>query len=244
MFLSRPLLPRPTYLPLPTMLAVQMLVWLTENRVVANPKMTTFFASLPLGSMWAVVIAFTLGLFLQDLYNPKSWVRQYVRRFKRVFKIDAADFPHECTEAVEWIHFRVRLRFVRNIRAAISVRIFHNAGARRLDVFRLPGLTKKERHTDDIEELVLATIPLKAYDGAAPGYATWTPDLRREHDPAVRNVIAGSEYVVEVEAKSCRGLQVERVLLAIPFADSQSFGRLALVDGNFITIVPQDGAET
>lgn len=220
------------------MLLLQLMAWLTENQIVQDRRVADFLANLPLGWMWSIVGAFTFGLVVQDAYNPSSWLRQHVANFKRVIKVEWAGFPHRSTPQVEWTEFKVKVRFLRAARADLSVRVVYHAGGKRYALILRdhPDLGLRARATDEQVDMVLATFPIKAYDGKGAGYNAWGIELVRNHEPGLPFVPVAGEAVVEIAAKTWRGVQTERILLALPHVDTGSFGKIALLDGNHITI--------
>jgi len=64
------------------------MIWLSEHRVTADQDVSQFLSDLPIAWMWALTGAFTLGLLIQDTYNPKSWIRSLIRDQRRIFELD------------------------------------------------------------------------------------------------------------------------------------------------------------
>lgn len=52
-----------------------------------DEQVTAFLLTIPLRLMWIAVGLFTLGAFIQDIYNPGSRLRSWLRDRRRIFSI-------------------------------------------------------------------------------------------------------------------------------------------------------------
>lgn len=218
--------PKPSYI-LP--LLAQVSVWAGQEWAVDEP----WYAKVPFDVIFWSSLGLLAGLVVQDFYNPKSWIRYYVRNWTKSFQVDWASFPHDCTPQIEWLHFRVCLRLVRAINANLSVRVIYLPDTPRSQSFVLNGdweSARVMREVDQLVNLTLATFPLKSYDGEPLGNCAWGDRLRRSGDDKdMRSISDGTQSIVEISARTWRGTQTERVLLIWPHEKSHGFGRAAIL---------------
>lgn len=195
---------------------------------------------------WIVVAAWFLigigvGALMHDLKSQDSWIAHDIRVWRRVFDLEMAFFPHDSTPDIEWNHLRVRIRFIRPCKANLRAKIHYIAGTPRAQTFVLDEASSSAsmRERDELVDMTLATFPLKAYDGNALGYSAWGATLRRSGQ--VQGMISlseGTESVIEVSARTWRGVQTERILLAWPATKGEGFGKVTIIDGHLISINP------
>lgn len=63
-----------------------MVMAVTEQFVTTSNGWSEFVQALPVMWIWSVASAFALGLFVQDLYNPQSWLWQNWRALNVMFE--------------------------------------------------------------------------------------------------------------------------------------------------------------
>jgi hypothetical protein len=236
--MQRAHLPRRTYL-LP--LAAMLCTWAAQEWASG----ADWYADVPFGTIFGISVAFLAGLVVQDFYDPESWIRRLHSDWTRVFQIEWASFPHDATPSIEWLHLKVQVRYVKTIKVSISVRVFYPLGRANEQTFVLHGDWEGPaslRAKDTLQGLTLATFPLRAYDGDPPGYDCWGAQLRRSgDDQGMRSLSDGTNTLIEINARTWRGAQTERVLLVWPEQRAGGYGRTAITENAAVALSTPNG---
>ena len=144
--------------------------------------------------VWPIAPAFLLGLFIQDLYNKKSWIRENWRNWTRKFEVVFANVGY--AEEPRRLDVRTQIRFVKNIPSAqLTLRVYSCIGLNRppfvhaISIAKLTDIIKDQIQTIEIAKLA---IP---FPGWIPFHSSWGPGAP-DHRKAL---IGGSKNVVEIE---------------------------------------------
>jgi hypothetical protein len=144
------------------------LVFPMLNSLATNSDWWTTNVKPLMDAYWQLSIAFMLGLLVQDLVNPNSWLREAWRLLTRKFEIVTLETTFHA--APQRLILHAHIRFLANVpKGRLALKIF---GTRPSGVFRAPirdleNITKGEQMT-----LVLATRVL-AHPGWIPYHSTW-----------------------------------------------------------------------
>lgn len=185
------------------------------------------------------LLGLSLGGIIQDWFSKSSWFKGVIQDWKNCFTVEFAGYPSPHVEGLDWTILRVKLRYSRRCRPEISVRVVANVGQPPEKTFVLSGLWEAKngvQEKDSFVELDLASIPRKPYDGKPAGYQTWGGELRRTHVDGQEPFWPG-RHVVEITARTWRGVQRQKFLVVWPNLESHGFGRDVLIGGELIEVI-------
>ena len=204
-----------------------------------------FWQKIPFLWLMGIVLAFWIGLIVQDCYNKDSWVRRIIKSFRKLFVIENVISNSKIAESREWVEVRCRVRFIRNKKnVSVVIRAYSciNALARRdfiLETHKLDQVYKDQQLT-----FVLAILPIKSYNKEPLGYQCWGQRYRKSGDiDGMVSLGDGSQNLVEIEVKSGWKTQTEHIFFAVMHKNSHEHGRVFIVHKNRpvpLTIEPQD----
>lgn len=224
--------PKPTYL-IPFVAGFAN--WSAEQWATSQE----WFHGLPFGMIWWLCLAFLAGLVVQDTYNPDSWIRRNLRLWRASIVLDDVNHAHSSTNSIESVRLTARLRFIRDTKASVTVKVVELLGRPSERVFVLHGPWEDENNyrADAILKLELANIPVKAYQGKALPPAAWTSHPNRSHGGGT--IIGGTNSLIEITAYTARGSQTVRAMLICPHTECYEFGKPVLQSGkDHVTIRP------
>jgi len=167
----------------------------TEQYVTASTAWTNWVTSLPIGIIWLVSGAFMLGLILQDLYNPKSWIWANWRHLNRLFEIRSVG--RQINQLGDIGRVGIDIHAVREIPSA-KVRLFiypRISSHPQMPVLAYSTdsfIAAKHQNTD----IWVATIPIQR-SGWTPKHMLWG-----NGDDGNKQVIAQTENVAKLIVKS------------------------------------------
>lgn len=211
-----PFLPKPSYLlPICTIGCIKLVEFLHRQ----NPSEGSFFDSVPFDWLVWCVVAFWIGLVVQDLYNRDSWIRKNVKRARQLFIIQNVNLFSESEDGFEWFEIRVRLKFIRNtgaVRIAFEVEQAVNVPHARTK-FSLFSKAAPALDENKEKSFTIAVLPAKAPQGQAIGYQCWGDRFRKSGDvDGIRSLPDGTESFVKITVKSGFFFQEEKIFIALP----------------------------
>ena len=169
---------------------------------------------------WLIVLwsAFMLGLIVQDVANPDSWLKENLRAMRRILILEGVVPVHRTSPQREWLEITARIRFVRAVQnAQLVVRVDANTNVEHArEEFVLRNESCGHVATDERRQIVIAIVPLKRYDEQPLGYQCWGDRFRESGDvDGMYTLFAGTRSTVEIQARGGFWFkQSERFLLA------------------------------
>ena len=161
--------------------------------------------------IWPVAPAFLLGLLLQDLLNRKSWIRTRWRAWTRTFEVAALNCGY--AEDPRRLEVRVRIRFVRKVRAArLTLKVLSCVGVVSGPfVHIIPVEVIASALKDEWRDIVVARLFI-SYPGWTPLHSSWGPGPP-DH---TRALVGGSRNIVELRLDGIVVPQRHRFFVANP----------------------------
>ena len=158
------------------------------------------WSNFPFEWVMGLVLAFWLGLFVQDFFNRQSWIYKNWRLINQVFEIGAIHSAH-IEEQPERAIVRVLLRFVREIkdgRIVVSVHpLYKNAHS--FVVFD-EKIGDCPRHSE--KSLILCNVPIRK-PGWTPIHAVWGEEIGSlDIKDGQKTIVPNSENIIEIVVKS------------------------------------------
>ncbi len=203
-----------------------------------------FWVNLPWGWLATCFVAFLVGQIVQDIFNSNSWIRRNIADIRKLFIIQNVNIFSENKDGFEWFEVRVKLKFIRNTKAARiifeveqSVNVPH---ARKKFVL----FSKNAQTLDQNKEqsFTIAIIPDKSPEGEALGYQCWGNRLRKSGDiDGIRSLSDGTESFLKITIKSGFFFQEERIFIAVPNQNWHHAGRVWLThsQSEYLEIFPK-----
>jgi hypothetical protein len=221
-------LPRPTYLFGLAAPVAGLTVWVGENVLQLQP----WWPKLPWPLILTASFAFLVGLAVQDLYNPASWVRVWWREANRIFEVQRVVVATNLAEAGDVHKARLSWQAVRTVRRAkMVIRVYAGTGRAKQPGFFVAGeRTYPELERGKQQIVDFATIPAPTKGAAAKG-ATWDDGAygRGDYGVSPRALLGASRNVVAIEMRA--GWRVQRYRAFLQMNSDTDAGRRVTVIG-------------
>lgn len=189
---------------------------------------SNFIASLPIGWLTAVCIAFWAGLVVQDLYNEDSWIRKNIQIWRSLFVIESVIIASQNTRDEEWLEIRVKIKFTsdaRKVRLVLEcdqhVNVPH---ARKKFVLKSLDYPSIDKHREEI--LTVAIVSLRGKNGNPSVYSCWGDKVRKSGDTNGMLSLSRGENFLNLKISSGWKKQTESVFMVISDQNMTHQGRV------------------
>lgn len=203
--------------------------WLMDHQIITTGTLVLF------------VVAWVIGGLLADVTNPSSWLRQWGAWRRRVFDVEKIIPRSVDAENVSYVVVTARLRFVRDAPRSSVVLDIQSCKLPGGLAATLPSSLVVERRKSFVQgeqfEVVLATVPIKSYQGKPMPQAVYGSIAQ----PGA-NFVADSVNIVTIKVKSVGRQQCYRVHLRSPITGSHAHGRVICMGEDYDSFDSLEGA--